>query len=74
MCGLLVCTALARYDRGTYEVAATLLWTGLLVETAWRPLRDTSGLAIIHHSKRRMRILCAQPAARIPYPLSPHPV
>ena len=57
--GLLLCGAVAQYDRGTYEVVATFVWSAMYVEITWAPLRDTAGLAILHHSKEKMRVLYA---------------
>ena len=57
--GLMGCATLARYDRGVYWVVATLVFTALYVEITWGPLRDTAGLAILHHSRSSMRVLFA---------------
>ena len=46
--GLLSLGMLARYDRGTFEVVASLIWGVLYVGCTWRPLRDTSGVAVLH--------------------------
>ena len=51
---ILVLGSLARYDARAFEVVATLVWFTLFVGTTWAPLRDTSGVAVKSHSRRRM--------------------
>ena len=51
---VLVLGSLARYDTRCFKVLAALIWFSLQVSVMWIPLRDTSGVAILCHSKLRM--------------------
>ena len=51
---VLILGSLARFDSRCYEVVSSFIWFTLQVSVFWIPLHDTTGHALMCHSKTRM--------------------